>query len=593
MRENLEDKEASRSKYVMSTSEKMMYEWRAFPWKKIQRKVFKLQKRIYQAQKRGDLRMVRKLQRMLTNSYYAKLLAVRRVTQDNQGKKTAGIDGEKSLNPEQRMNLAKELRLNQKAQPTRRVWIPKPGSEEKRPLGIPTMRERAAQALVKAALEPQWEARFEPNSYGFRPGRSAHDAIEQIFRSTCHKPKWVLDADIAKCFDRISHPYLLGKLDTTTAIKQQIKKWLKAGVMDNGEFFPTEEGTPQGGVVSPLLANIALHGMESVVDKFGIERSKCKKSSEFAAPILIRYADDLVVIHDKKEVIEECKEELSNWLNPIGLELKPSKTRIINTLDKDENGEVGFDFLGFHIRLVRTGRKDSTRTCQGKIKGYKSIIEPSKKSWTGHYEKIKATIKTHRGKSLTTLIQALLPQIVGWTIYFSTTCSKKVFGRLENLTFWELVRGEKRKHRKKKKSNRWIIAKIKGEIQRNSLERVRHTATPIRRHTKVHNAKSPYDGDWVYWGLRMTHSPEIPIRVQKLLKRQRGKCFECELYFTSEDIVEVDHIIPKEQGGKDVYLNMQLLHRHCHDKKTASDKMLYSNQAVGAVDNQTKTRGAV
>lgn len=162
----------------MNTSEEMMYEWKDLPWKKIQRKVFKLQKRIYKAQERGDERMVRKLQRLLTNSYYAKLLSVRKVTQDNQGKKTAGIDGVKSLNPEQRLELAKTLRLNQKAQTTRRVWIPKPGSEEKRALGIPTMKERAAQALVKMALEPQWEARFEPNSYGFRIGRSAHDAIE-------------------------------------------------------------------------------------------------------------------------------------------------------------------------------------------------------------------------------------------------------------------------------------------------------------------------------------------------------------------------------------------------------------------------------
>lgn len=241
----------------MSTSEKVMYEWKNLPWQKIHRKIFKLQKRIYQAQKRGNERMVRKLQRLLINSYYAKLLAVRKVTQDNQGKKTAGIDGVKSLNPKQRMEMVRTLRLNQKAQPTRRVWIAKPGTEEKRALGIPTMQERASQALVKMALEPQWEVRFEPNSYGFRVGRSAHDAIEQIFRSTCHKPKWVLDADIAKCFDRISHDYLLKKLDTTSVIRQQIKKWLKAGVVDNGKLFPTQEGTPQGGVIaSPTMLQI-------------------------------------------------------------------------------------------------------------------------------------------------------------------------------------------------------------------------------------------------------------------------------------------------------------------------------------------------
>jgi len=572
----------------MNTSEEMMYEWKDLPWKKIQRKVFKLQKRIYKAQERGDERMVRKLQRLLTNSYYAKLLSVRKVTQDNQGKKTAGIDGVKSLNPKQRIELVKTLRLNQKAQATRRVWIPKPGSEEKRALGIPTMKERATQALVKMALEPQWEARFEPNSYGFRIGRSAHDAMEQIFRSTCHKPKWILDADITKCFDRISHEYLLKKLDTTKVIRQQIKKWLKAGVVDDGQLFPTQQGTPQGGVVSPLLANIALHSMEELMNKFGEEKNKCKKSSEHAAPVLVRYADDLVVIHDSKEVIERCKQEISNWLKPIGLELKESKTKVVHTMQKDKDGRVGFEFLGFHIRLVRTGRKDSVKSTRGETKGYKPIIEPSKKSWTKHYEELKTTISKYQDKDIEEIIQVLIPKVVGWTRYFSTVCSSKVFKRLENLVFWELVRCARGKYQGK--SNKWVIAKIKATIQNNKLQSVRHTERPIKRHTKVNSAKSPYDGDWIYWGLRMARSPELTTRVQTLLKWQKGKCLECDLYFTNEDIIEVDHIIPKEQGGKDVYLNLQLLHRHCHNKKTARNREFW---ALGTVDNQTKTRGAV
>lgn len=191
---------------------KTTYEWKEIPWRKLERKIFKLQKRIYQASRRGEVTKVRKLQRLLMKSWAAKLLAVRRVTQENKGKKTAGIDGVKSLTPKQRLELTKELRLTDKAKPTRRVWIDKPGREEKRPLGIPIMHDRAMQALVKLALEPEWEARFEPNSYGFRPGRSCHDAIAAIWYQINKMPKWVLDADIAKCFDRIDHTALLRKI---------------------------------------------------------------------------------------------------------------------------------------------------------------------------------------------------------------------------------------------------------------------------------------------------------------------------------------------------------------------------------------------
>jgi RNA-directed DNA polymerase len=193
------------------------------------------------------------------------MLAVRQVTQDNRGKNTAGVDGVKSLTPPQRIELVESLRLTGKAMPTRWVWIPKPGTTEKRPLGIPTLTDRARQALVKQVLEPEWEAQFEPNSYGFRPARSAHDAIEAIWVAINKKAKYVLEADIAKCFDRIDHTALLAKLNTFPTLRRQVKSWLKAGLMEGGQLFPTAEGTPQGGVISPLLANIALHGMETAI----------------------------------------------------------------------------------------------------------------------------------------------------------------------------------------------------------------------------------------------------------------------------------------------------------------------------------------
>src|ERR671932_331044 len=201
-------------------------------------------------------------------SWSARALSVRRVTQDNNGKKTAGVDGVKSLSPAARLKLVNNLKLGSKVSPTRRVWIPKPGTEEKRPLGIPTMKDRALQALVKLALEPEWEARFELNSYGFRPGRSCQDAIGAIFNCIRYKNKYVLDADISKCFDKIDHEALLKKLNTSPTIRRQVRAWLKAGVMDGKQLFPTSEGTPQGGVISPLLANIALHGMENRIKQY-------------------------------------------------------------------------------------------------------------------------------------------------------------------------------------------------------------------------------------------------------------------------------------------------------------------------------------
>jgi RNA-directed DNA polymerase len=249
----------------MNTGTTPLYEWNTLPWRVIERQVFMLQKLFYQASRRGEVALVHKLQRLLITSWSAKCFAVRRVTQDNRGKKTAGVDGRTALAPKQRLALVESLTLTAEAQPLRRVWIPKPGTTEQRALGIPTIRDRALQALVTLALEPEWEAKFEPNSYGFRPGRSCHDAIEAIFDSIKTKPKYVLDADIAKCFDRISHTALLHKLGTFPRLRRVIRAWLKAGVMDGGTLFPTEEGTPQGGVISPLLANIALHGFETAI----------------------------------------------------------------------------------------------------------------------------------------------------------------------------------------------------------------------------------------------------------------------------------------------------------------------------------------
>lgn len=305
--------------------------WQDIPWKKLHRAVFKLQTRIYRARQRGDVKAVRRLQRLLVKSRAARLIAVRRVTQDNRGKRTAGVDGVRALNPPQRLHLASSLELSRKTRPVRRVWIPKPGTEEQRPLGIPVMHDRAAQALLKLALEPEWEAVFEPNSYGFRPGRSAHDAIAALYKSML-QAKYVLDADIAKCFDRINHEALLCKLHTTPTFRRVIRAWLKAGVMDGPTLYPSEAGTPQGGVISPLLANIALHGFEEAVKSRFPTEMRVNGERLQGRPQVVRYADDFVIMHHDLGVIEQAKTIASEWLQGLSLELKPSKTRVVHTL---------------------------------------------------------------------------------------------------------------------------------------------------------------------------------------------------------------------------------------------------------------------
>ncbi|GBF56092.1 retron-type RNA-directed DNA polymerase [Microcystis sp. 0824] len=542
------------------------------------------------------------MQRLLVKSYYARLLAVRKVTQDNQGKKTAGVDGKIVISPEQRLNLTEEIKGTLKAKPLRRVWIPKPGRDEKRPLGIPTIKDRARQALIKSALEPEWESKMEGTSYGFRPGRSAHDAISRIYTTINQGSYFVLDADIAKCFDRINHELLLSKIHCPSSLKRDIKQWLKAGVLDNGVFEETETGTPQGGVISPLLANIALDGMMRLIETLFPKK-------KYIQAVSIRYADDFVVISPSLEIIEQCKTAISEWLKPIGLELKQEKTRVCHTLIPiDYNGkteEPGFDFLGFNIRQYPAGKYKSGKTGGGRLIGHKTHIKPSQKAVKAHTEAIKGVIKKHKTAPQSALINHLNPIIRGWANYYSGVVSMDTFNKLDHtiwlmLRAWTVTRCGKASYKKLRNYFRPGTIKLSNGKERqefwlfktkDGLHLWKHNWTPIVRHTLVRPDASPYDGNWTYWATRRGQAIDTPTRVAKLLKKQQGKCSRCGQYFTPSDLIEVDHIHPLSLGGKDEYKNLQLLHHHCHDDKSASDGSLKSSTLTPVnVDNTRQTK---
>ena len=575
--------------------------WDSIDWQQVDRYVFKLQKRIYAASRRGEIKQVRKLQKTLMNSWSCKVLAVRRVTQDNRGKKTAGVDGIKSLSPIARMKLVGQLKLTGKSKPTRRVWIPKPGKDEKRPLGIPTIYDRALQGVVKAALEPEWEAKFEPNSYGFRPGRACHDAIWAIKNAIQSKAKYVLDADIAKCFDRINHLALLQKLNMRGKTRQQIKAWLKSGVIDQKVFTAISEGTPQGGVVSPLLANIALHGIENMLMKYAKTmkfRHPNGKAASWQAKVksltFVRYADDFVVIHRDLEVVQRCRELISEWLKDIGLEIKPSKTRIAHTLNKEksEDGIAGFNFLGYNIRQYPAGKHVSTKSKYKGALGFKTFITPSKESEKRHQESIKIAIKKHKHSAQAKLIMELNPIIRGWCNYFkfSDAQSTHIFSSQDHWVYQKLRAWGKYRCRKLKDANKryytkigkvnWIFATKKEDA--NPLWLLLHSSfnSSSKEYVKVKGDKSPYDGNLIYWSTRMGRHPEMPVSKANKLKNQKGKCNWCGLYFREGDVLEEDHIISTALGGKNVYNNLQLLHAHCHDEKTALDMIEIRNKRL-------------
>ena len=452
----------------------------SLPWSSLEQQVVRMQKQIAQAcrepmyRARGDKQAVHTLQHQLMESEAARLLAVRRVAEENQGKHTAGVDGVKSLTPKERLAMASTIHPknwnHQPSMPVRRVWIPKPGTAERRPLAILPMIDRCKQALVKLALEPEWETKFEPHSYGFRPGRSTHDAIAAILVAIERHPSFVFDADIAEAFDSINQAVVLNKLQTFPALRQAIHAWLTAGVMDGDTYSPSKTGIAQGGVLSPLLMNVALHGMEAVVTE-GSTNGHGREQ-----PLLVRYADDLIILHADLKELQQAVRRVKHWLARMGLHLHADKTRFTHTL-MPYQGQVGFDFLGFHLRQEpgekiprgqsgqdhTLGSKTSITSLVGRLAPrehllkVKTIITPSQEASKRHLAAIDQRLQPLQTAPQAQVIAELNPLIIGWAAYYNGVVEASTMSRYDDLVEQRLIKWASKRHPGKERD--WLLAR--------------------------------------------------------------------------------------------------------------------------------------
>lgn len=554
--------------------------WKDIHWRTIESTVFRLQLRIYKAAINKEYSKMYKLQELLISSSSAKYLATRMVTQDNAGKRTPGVDKRIITKPEDKFALANSLQIDGKSSPIKRVYLEYPDGK-RRPLGIPTIEDRAKQALAYLALSPQWESNFEATSYGFRPGRSVSDAMENVFLGISKKPKWVLDADISKCFDEINHQYLLNKCDTYPRMRKQIRSWLKAGVLDGKDFALPEMGTPQGGVISPLLANIALHGLREVLDEH-INSLGGHRPNNRQALTYVRYADDFVLMYPDKTILEDLKRVTEEFLKPIGLELHPTKTRLVHTLERTNDLPPGFTFLGFDVvqKPKRNAQRKATVKRQTK-QNFITLITPSKQGVTKHKAKLREIIRRYKGARQERLIQVLNPIIRGWALSKRSQISSKTFQALDAYLWMHLWKWARKRHPKMSKiklkekywhrigNRNWVFGVEKEGQVVTTLQL--HSKIPIKRHIKVKGTASPYDGNLNYWATRTGKSPLIPPIKARLIREQKGRCGICKEFFLPDDIIERDHIVPLVLGGKNLRSNVHAVHRYCHLSKTKAE----------------------
>ncbi len=540
-----------------TTGASLRQEWHAINWRKAHRTVRRLQMRIVKATQAGQKRKARALQFILARSLSGKAVAIKRVT-ENKGKRTAGVDGDIWNTPAKKAAAINRLRRKgYRPQPLRRVYIPK-SNGKKRPLGIPTMKDRAMQAIYLQTIDPIAETRADPNSYGYRKERSPADAIRQchIVLSGKSPAQWVLEGDITGCFDRISHDWLLANIPMDKAI---LHKWLKAGFIEKDVLKATEEGTPQGGLISPVLANLTLDGLEA---KLREKYPKATRASHKAKVNLVRFADDFIITGSSKELLEkEVKPLVEAFMSERGLELSPEKSRITHIED-------GFDFLGQNVRQYKTG---------------KIIIKPAKKNVKSFLNKVRKVIKTNKQATAGELIRQLNPIIRGWANYHQHIASKRTFSQVDHAIHTSLWQWAQRRH--PNQSRRWIKEKyfhtigdrkwvFCGERQDKAGKSCQvqlfyaHTV-PIKRHTKIKGAANPYDPAWELYfeqrlDLKMVDDLKGRRQLLYLWQEQKGICPICKQKITKLTGWHNHHIVWRVKGGDNKAENRVLLHPNCH-----------------------------
>jgi RNA-directed DNA polymerase len=532
--------------------------WHTIDWYAVHRTVRGLQGRIVKAVQAGRWGKVHALQHLLTHSFSGKALAVQRVT-TNDGRKTPGVDGVVWDTPEKKACVIGALRQRgYHALPLRRIYIPKKdGTQRQRPLSIPTMHDRAMQALYLLALDPIAETLGDPNSYGFRTERSTADAIEQCFNVLArqHSPQWILEGDIRACFDGISHDWLLAHIPMETAMLQ---KWLKAGFMEKHILYPTETGVPQGGIASPVIANLALDGLEKLLKAHYPPNTK---RAQRAKVNLVRYCDDFITTGSSYELLEhEVKPLVAQFLGERGLELSPTKTHLTSIED-------GFDFLGQHLRKYA-----------GKL-----LIKPARKNIKTFLGHVREVVKANKQTTTGNLIAQLNPMIRGWANYHRHVVSKVVFHQVDTAIFKCLWSWATRRH--PKKSRRWVAKKYfrthhgrqwtfvgtgtSPQKQPDELVLFRAGDVLIQRHVKIKGTANPYDPQWaVYFearlGVKMTHTLKGRRQLLYLWKHQHGLCPVCHQKITRLTGWHNHHVIWRTHGGRDTTDNRVLLHPNCH-----------------------------